>query len=78
MKKIGRNDPCPCNSGKKFKKCCETKMIGGKFLATKVDSTSSLQISKAASLTSMFQERLSDSVKKNNFSSKEENTSQEK
>lgn len=21
-KKIGRNDPCPCGSGKKFKKCC--------------------------------------------------------
>lgn len=21
-KKVGRNDPCPCNSGKKFKKCC--------------------------------------------------------
>ena len=21
-KKIGRNDPCPCLSGKKFKKCC--------------------------------------------------------
>ena len=20
--KIGRNDPCPCNSGRKFKKCC--------------------------------------------------------
>ena len=20
--KIGRNDPCSCNSGKKFKKCC--------------------------------------------------------
>jgi len=20
--KIGRNDPCPCNSGKKFKHCC--------------------------------------------------------
>jgi len=20
--KAGRNDPCPCNSGKKFKKCC--------------------------------------------------------
>ena len=20
--KIGRNDPCPCNSGKKWKKCC--------------------------------------------------------
>ena len=21
-KKIGRNDPCPCGSGMKFKKCC--------------------------------------------------------
>ncbi len=21
-KKIGRNDPCPCNSGKKYKQCC--------------------------------------------------------
>ena len=21
-KTIGRNDPCPCGSGKKFKKCC--------------------------------------------------------
>jgi SEC-C motif-containing protein len=20
--KVGRNDPCPCNSGKKYKKCC--------------------------------------------------------
>lgn len=19
---VGRNDPCPCGSGKKFKKCC--------------------------------------------------------
>jgi preprotein translocase subunit SecA len=22
QKKVGRNDPCPCGSGKKFKKCC--------------------------------------------------------
>ena len=22
MSKAGRNDPCPCGSGKKFKKCC--------------------------------------------------------
>jgi len=20
--KVGRNDPCPCGNGKKFKKCC--------------------------------------------------------
>jgi tetratricopeptide (TPR) repeat protein len=24
MSEIGRNDPCPCGSGKKFKKCCLT------------------------------------------------------
>jgi uncharacterized protein YchJ len=23
--KVGRNDPCPCLSGKKFKKCCLNK-----------------------------------------------------
>ena len=22
---LGRNDPCPCGSGKKFKKCCMTQ-----------------------------------------------------
>lgn len=23
--KVGRNDPCPCGSGKKFKNCCMNK-----------------------------------------------------
>ena len=23
--KVGRNDPCPCGSGKKYKKCCISK-----------------------------------------------------
>jgi SEC-C motif domain protein len=27
--KTGRNDPCPCGSGKKFKKCCEGDAAGG-------------------------------------------------
>jgi len=22
FKGVGRNDPCPCGSGKRFKKCC--------------------------------------------------------
>lgn len=22
MPKVGRNEPCPCGSGRKFKKCC--------------------------------------------------------
>ncbi len=25
-KKIGRNDPCPCGSGKKYKQCCLNKV----------------------------------------------------
>jgi SEC-C motif len=24
MAKIGRNEPCPCGSGKKYKRCCQT------------------------------------------------------
>ena len=24
LRNVGRNDPCPCGSGKKFKKCCLT------------------------------------------------------
>ncbi|MCR5791134.1 MAG: SEC-C domain-containing protein [Lachnospiraceae bacterium] len=26
--KIGRNDPCPCGSGKKYKKCCGARVQG--------------------------------------------------
>lgn len=26
-KKTGRNDPCPCGSGKKYKNCCVDKPI---------------------------------------------------
>ena len=25
MPKMGRNDPCPCGSGKKYKHCCRDK-----------------------------------------------------
>jgi len=25
MPKVGRNSPCPCGSGKKYKRCCEAK-----------------------------------------------------
>lgn len=30
MSKIGRNDPCPCGSGKKFKKCCLEQQLAGR------------------------------------------------
>jgi len=26
--KTGRNDPCPCGSGRKYKKCCMKKAAG--------------------------------------------------
>ena len=25
VERVGRNDPCPCGSGKKYKKCCMKK-----------------------------------------------------
>lgn len=27
MSKAGRNDPCPCGSGKKYKQCCWNKRL---------------------------------------------------
>ena len=30
MSKIGRNEPCPCGSGKKYKRCCAQKKDGVK------------------------------------------------
>ena len=49
MQKTGRNDPCVCGSGKKFKKCCERKMIGKRFMATKIDTQN------LSSISSFFQ-----------------------
>ena len=31
-KKVGRNDPCPCGSGKKFKACCMRKEASSDIL----------------------------------------------
>jgi SWIM/SEC-C metal-binding protein len=27
LHRIGRNDPCPCGSGKKYKKCCDGREL---------------------------------------------------
>ncbi|MBX6755380.1 MAG: SEC-C domain-containing protein, partial [Thermorudis peleae] len=29
-RKVGRNDPCPCGSGKKYKQCCLPKELGAR------------------------------------------------
>jgi hypothetical protein len=36
---IGRNDPCPCGSGKKYKKCCEGKKPEPKKFTAQVISS---------------------------------------
>lgn len=38
--KVGRNDPCPCGSGKKFKKCC---MQTGKTEQSELDAPARYQ-----------------------------------
>lgn len=42
--KIGRNDPCPCGSGKKYKKCCLGKARKGKWSLNEVRGFSTKEI----------------------------------
>lgn len=45
MDKAGRNDPCPCGSGKKMKKCCgvgKTKKFEASVMTTGSSKMSSL------------------------------------
>jgi hypothetical protein len=49
MDKVGRNDPCPCGSGKKFKKCCESKVKHKKFHAEVLTNET-----KPMAMTSLF------------------------
>ncbi len=52
MSKIGRNEPCPCGSGKKYKKCClpfqQKAMAVAARPATLTQSVSSLQAAATA------------------------------
>ncbi len=58
MDKVGRNDPCPCGSGKKYKKCCEIKSNAPKKIQAQIISperiSSSTQETSKVSL-SFFQ-----------------------
>src|SRR5579884_2973074 len=35
---IGRNDPCPCGSGRKFKKCCLSRTSGVRVISPPPDT----------------------------------------
>ena len=42
--KVGRNDPCPCGSGKKYKQCCLSKgQSSGKKTFTATNLTGKAQ-----------------------------------
>lgn len=54
MTKIGRNDPCSCGSGKKYKKCCESKEAAArKLTAHKIEGEDLTQ--KVSSIAGLFQ-----------------------
>lgn len=71
MIKIGRNDPCPCGSGKKFKKCCieswKNDVIDGNSNISAKDMSSNqfpFLLKKVGKLNEIFKEyRLKDLVK---------------
>jgi hypothetical protein len=48
MDKVGRNDPCPCGSGKKYKKCC----LGKSF--TQIGKEESIRQSLVQELLKLF------------------------
>jgi len=58
MKKVGRNDPCPCGSGKKYKKCCEAKTHHRKFHAEVLTSTDASSDKQAQKISSFFKRNL--------------------
>ncbi|MCP5506077.1 MAG: SEC-C domain-containing protein [Chlamydiales bacterium] len=65
MKEVGRNDPCPCGSGKKYKKCCAQKSSMERRTFTQIN-TSEIQskIGKiAGALSQINQEKASEEPK---------------
>jgi hypothetical protein len=54
MQKTGRNDPCPCGSGKKYKKCCEMQAKPKKFTASVLPSAVKEQASGMHKVSSLF------------------------
>jgi hypothetical protein len=61
MNKAGRNDPCPCGSGKKFKKCCEMKQKHKKINAQLLSLSSAKDVvtQETSKVSSSFFKRAS-------------------
>ena len=67
MAKLGRNDPCRCGSGQKYKKCCEGKdrtggtrstfmliAVGGAVLAAIAAGITSFTSERATGVTQVW------------------------
>lgn len=54
MAKVGRNEICPCGSGKKYKHCCESKAAGNRMTMVMVLLIAGAIV--AAVLASVFNE----------------------
>jgi len=61
MKEVGRNDPCPCGSGKKYKKCCGFKQNPGQ---KKINAQVILP-QKASSMDSLFSKAMPEKREEN-------------
>jgi hypothetical protein len=72
-KKIGRNDPCPCGSGKKYKHCClGSKAAATNLTASKSETTSKSEAPSINQLAIMrFEQRLQNNPKELEQISKE-------
>ena len=54
--KVGRNDPCPCGSGKKYKKCCmPLELVGGRGQKEAVRESGAGAIRRAAETAAEWQ-----------------------
>src|SRR5208337_3380033 len=54
--KTGRNDPCPCGSGKKYKKCCLAKDQEASLRRTAEIASSSSSVAPASSVPFLTQQ----------------------
>lgn len=62
MSKVGRNDPCPCGSGKKYKQCCWNKRLPlgkRKFKASVISSG----VNPVSQLPDLMERTFGDAVK---------------
>ncbi len=56
--KLGRNDPCPCGSGKKYKNCCQVLEGLGKSTANPFDRYNTLMASLKVKLDRNYESQL--------------------